>query len=120
MSWYTLEALGITYMISGSPASIYYGEPRFTQDIDVVAEVTRAHVVSLQQSFPLPDFCLSEDSVREAIASRGQFDIIHAPSGLKLDVMTRRTPPAIASSWSSASVSRRSRNGMPISPERRT
>ena len=31
------EALGIEYMISGSQASIFYGEPQLTQDIDVVA-----------------------------------------------------------------------------------
>jgi hypothetical protein len=89
----TLEALGISYMISGSQASIYYGEPRLTQDIDVVADVSLAHVVSLQQSFPLPDFYLSEDAVREAIATRGQFNVIHAPSGLKVDVMIPKDTP---------------------------
>src|SRR3989442_6134172 len=30
-----MDALGIAYTIAGSQASIYYGEPRFTQDIDV-------------------------------------------------------------------------------------
>ncbi len=45
------EALGIEYMISGSQASIFYGEPRFTQDIDVVAEVTPTHVPGLLERF---------------------------------------------------------------------
>jgi len=30
------EALGTDYMISGSHASIYYGEARLTRDVDVI------------------------------------------------------------------------------------
>ena len=33
----TLERLGIQYLVTGSMASIAYGEPRFTNDIDIVA-----------------------------------------------------------------------------------
>jgi hypothetical protein len=36
-----MDALGIAYMIAGSQASIYYGEQRFTQDIDVVGRPSR-------------------------------------------------------------------------------
>src|SRR6266498_4963933 len=32
-----LEALDIPYMIGGAQAALYYGEPRLTRDIDVVA-----------------------------------------------------------------------------------
>jgi hypothetical protein len=32
----TLEALATEYMIGGSQAAMYYGEPRLTRDIDVV------------------------------------------------------------------------------------
>jgi len=35
----TLERLGIGYQITGSNATIAYGEPRFTNDIDVVVEM---------------------------------------------------------------------------------
>lgn len=87
------ETLGIDYMISGSQASIYYGEPRFTQDIHVVADVTPAHVLALREQFPFPEFYLSEDAVREAIQTRGQFNIIHPTSGLKIDVMLRKDTP---------------------------
>lgn len=87
------EALRIDYMISGSQASIYYGEPRFTQDIDVVADVTPAHVLALLQRFPFPEFYLSEDAVREAIQARGQFSIIRPASGLKIDVLLVKHTP---------------------------
>lgn len=89
----TFEALRIGYMISGSQASIYYGEPRFTQDIDVVADITPAHVPALLGRFPFPEFSLSEDAVHEAIQARGQFNIIHPTSGLKIDVMLVKHTP---------------------------
>jgi hypothetical protein len=87
------EALGIDYMISGSQASIYYGEPRFTQDIDIVAHLDAAHVPGLLTRFPPPDFYVAEDAVREAIAAHGQFNIIHPDSGLKVDVIVRKDTP---------------------------
>lgn len=34
-----LERLGIPYFVTGSTASIVYGEPRLTNDIDIVAAV---------------------------------------------------------------------------------
>ena len=35
-----LDAVGVAYMIGGSQASMYYGEPRLTRDVDVVVELT--------------------------------------------------------------------------------
>ncbi len=89
----TFEALGIDYMISGSQASIYYGEPRFTQDIDVVVDIKPSHVPSLLGRFPSTEFYLNEEAVREAIRDRGQFNIIHPASGLKIDVVLRKDTP---------------------------
>ncbi|MCL5676852.1 MAG: hypothetical protein M1602_03105, partial [Firmicutes bacterium] len=34
-----LESLGLDYMVGGSQASIYYGEPRQTNDVDIVDPV---------------------------------------------------------------------------------
>lgn len=87
------EALGIEYMIGGSQASIYYGEPRFTQDIDVVADVALSHLPGLIERFPFPEFYLSEEAAREAITHRGQFNIIHPASGLKVDVLLKKDSP---------------------------
>jgi len=33
-----LEQLGVRYFITGSTATIFFGEPRFTNDLDVVAD----------------------------------------------------------------------------------
>ncbi len=86
----TLESLGIDYMVSGSQASIYYGEPRMTQDIDLIAEVTLAHLPGLLDRFASPEFYLSEEAARDAVLAHGQFNIIHSPTGLKIDVVVRK------------------------------
>ncbi len=86
-----LEALGIRYMIGGSQASIYYGEPRFTQDIDIVAELEADHIRGLLQRFPPSDFYLSGEAAREAVATCGQFNIIHPASGVKIDVFVNKS-----------------------------
>ena len=82
-----LEELGLTYFITGSMATIMYGEPRFTNDIDVVARIDEQHVAALRQAFPLPEFYLSADAIRDAVRFSSQFNIIHPSSGLKIDVM---------------------------------
>jgi hypothetical protein len=88
-----MDALGIAYMIAGSQASIYYGEPRFTQDIDVVADVNASHVQGLLASFPAAEYYISEEAVREAIQTGGQFNIINPAAGLKIDVMVKKDSP---------------------------
>jgi len=81
------ESLGIQYFVTGSIASIFYGEPRFTNDIDVVADIREAHISGLLKLFPDDEFYISEDAVRDAIKHKHQFNIIHPASGLKIDVI---------------------------------
>lgn len=81
-----LERLQIPYFITGSMAAIAQGEPRYTNDIDVVAEISSADVEPLQAAFPAPEFYLSESALREAISSRRQFNVIHIATGLKIDL----------------------------------
>ncbi len=37
-----LEGLGLGYMITGGVASVIYGDPRFTRDIDLILELREA------------------------------------------------------------------------------
>lgn len=84
------DSIGIDYMIGGSQASVYYGEPRFTQDIDIVARLRREDLPALAEAFPDPEFYLDPDTAAEAIDTRGQFNIIHPSSGLKVDVFVSK------------------------------
>lgn len=81
------ESRGIPYRIVGSMASIAYGENRFTNDIDVVADLQPGHVDDLCIQFPPPDYYVARQAVEAAIRDRSQFNIIHIPAGLKIDVM---------------------------------
>jgi hypothetical protein len=81
-----LEELGIAYMIGGSLASSAYGEPRLTNDIDVVADLGLEHLQGLIAKFPQTEFYIEPESIRDAIARKGQFNIIHPSSGYKIDI----------------------------------
>jgi hypothetical protein len=83
----TFEQLGVAYLITGSTATIFFGEARFTTDIDVVAKLSDEHVPALMKAFPPTEYYLSEAAARTAIRTHGQFNIIHPESGLKIDVM---------------------------------
>jgi hypothetical protein len=83
----TLEWLGIDDLVTGSMATIAYGEPRFTNDLDVVIPPPMERVEAFCAAFPEEDFYLSRDAVREAVLRRRQFNIIHFASGLKIDVI---------------------------------
>jgi hypothetical protein len=83
----SLERLHLRYLITGSQATIAYGEPRLTNDIDVLVALDDSHTDVFVAAFPESEFYLSRDAVREAIRDRGMFNIIHPGSGLKIDVI---------------------------------
>lgn len=88
-----LERLKIPYLVTGSVAAMAYGEPRLTNDIDVVAHVREGHIPDLVMTFPPDEFYLSEEGIRDAIRHQGQFNIIHPESGLKVDVIIPKGTP---------------------------
>jgi hypothetical protein len=47
-----LNRAGIRYMIGGSVAAIFYGEPRLTHDVDIVVVLTAPDIRQLPHIFP--------------------------------------------------------------------
>lgn len=82
-----LERLGLRYLVTGSTVTIFYGEPRFTNDIDIVVLLPPDAVSALCREFPERDFYVSEAAARDAVHRHSQFNIIHPASGLKIDVI---------------------------------
>ncbi len=82
-----LERLNLPYFITGSTVTIFYGEPRFTNDIDVVVDLPESIVSEFCRQFHEDGFYISEAVARDAIRRRSQFNIIHPGSGLKIDVI---------------------------------
>lgn len=84
------DRLGVSYRIVGSMASMAYSEPRFTNGIDFLVDLKPEHVPGLYAEFLGPDFYLSTSAAYDAIRQRRQFNILHIPSGLKVDVIQRK------------------------------
>lgn len=94
-----LEQLHIPYLVTGSTASIFFGEPRFTNDIDVVLELGAVNLSELCSAFPESDFYLSREAATEAFRRRGQFNLIHPRSGLKVDLIVAEGDPFDLEQW---------------------
>lgn len=100
-----LERLGITYMLVGSLASGTYGEPRLTQDIDIVIDATPPQIRSLCSAFDPGEFYVSTEAALQALRlPAGQFNVIDPTSGNKIDFMIARTDP-----WGREQIARRHR-----------
>lgn len=91
-----LETLRVRYLISGSVASMLYGEPRITHDVDLIVFLRDTDVATLGEAFPAESFYVPPPEViRVEIARerRGHFNLIHVPTGLKADCYTSGDDP---------------------------
>ncbi len=79
------ERLRIPYLTVGSMATISFGDPRLTNDVDVVIDLRQNQIEQFCASFPAPEFYLSKSAVESAVIRKRQFNIIHPSSGLKID-----------------------------------
>ncbi len=84
-----LEAAEIPYLVTGAVASMAYGEPRLTHDIDLILELKRKDAARLHQAFAGEQFYCPPQEVIEAEAARrtrGRFNLIHYETGYKADI----------------------------------
>ncbi len=99
-----LEEAGIDYMITGSIASSFYGEPRSTQDIDVVVVIEKSKAKQLIKAFPSPDYYLTEESIFEAIEFKNMFNLLEAEHGGKVDFWILKEEPFDRSRFSRRNI----------------
>ncbi len=89
-----LEEAKIPYMVVGSLSSIVYGEPRMTKDMDIVIDVPVQDSSKFEFYFPFQGFyCPPADILKDEVINRGQFNLVHHESGLKIDVIIRKQSP---------------------------
>ena len=86
----TLGRLRIPYLLCGSVASGGYGEPRMSRDIDFVIALPREKATILCDTFPAPEFVVSNAAAIEAVRSEKQFSVRHLASGNKIDFLIAR------------------------------
>jgi hypothetical protein len=86
------EKESIEYLVGGSIASTIHGEPRFTQDVDLVVQLRNEHIPMLQESLG-SRFYMSEVALEEAIQRRTCANLIHNATGFKVDLMIFKGRP---------------------------
>ena len=79
------DQLDVAYVVGGSLASSFHGIPRATQDVDIIAEMTEAHVPGFVAALR-DTFYLDEGAIRDAIARRRSFNVVHLGSYFKADI----------------------------------
>ncbi|MFA6563721.1 MAG: hypothetical protein WCV00_17590 [Verrucomicrobiia bacterium] len=87
-----LNRCGVTYYLTGSMASNYWGIPRTTHDLDFVVQLSPAAVPDIVRAFS-GDFCMDEAAVRAAFQPPHQFNAIDTRSALKVDFWLPASTP---------------------------
>ena len=80
-----LDALGIHYVVGGSIAAAFVGEPRSTNDVDIAADLQPEQLDRLMLKLRT-DFYVPESLARAAIESSSSFNLISNDSALKVDL----------------------------------
>lgn len=103
-----LNRLHLPYMVTGGVASVVYGEPRFTRDIDLVialqpGDARRFAGAWSSEAFYVPPIeVIAEESARPA---HGHFNMVHHETTMRADVYLPGEDPLNA--WALAHVVRR-------------
>jgi hypothetical protein len=81
-----LGELGLRYHFTGGIASSYYGDPRFTQDVDLVIQLTsdRPETTDLLDRLS-SGYLIEEQVARDAISRSGLFQALDEASMVKID-----------------------------------
>ena len=87
-----LNRAEITYYLTGSMASNYWGIPRTTHDLDFVIQLPPSTIGKIVSAFS-PDYYIDEAAVRAAYRPPHQFNAIDTRSALKVDFWLPQPAP---------------------------
>jgi hypothetical protein len=85
----TFNKLGVRYVVTGAVATIIYGVPRLTHDIDMVVELKKVDIDNIIKGFDESEFyCPPREIIGIEIGrtERGHFNIIHKTTAYKADI----------------------------------
>ena len=88
-----LQEAGIPFMLTGSVAAGYRGASRATMDVDAVIDPSPAQLQAFVQRVLDAGLYVSDDAARDALATRGMFNVIDPDSGWKADLIVRKDRP---------------------------
>ncbi|MEO5965353.1 MAG: hypothetical protein ABIR11_07810 [Candidatus Limnocylindrales bacterium] len=87
-----LDRAAVPYMITGSLASTFHGEPRATRDIDIVIDPSPAGLDRLVDGLRDGGFYVDRDAAEDALRDRTSFHAI-GDAAAKVDFIVRRDRP---------------------------
>jgi hypothetical protein len=90
-----LTERGIRFHLTGGVTSIAYGEPRMTQDVDVVVDPVplAAGLAGFLAAVEATGFLVEPENVRQAVKDRGMFQLFDLAESLKVDLYPRELIP---------------------------
>lgn len=88
-----LDRAEIPHMLAGSFASSYHGDPRTTNDIDLVIDPTRAAFERFVHGLDPHRYYVSEPTALAPFANRTQFNVVMLESGWRADLILRKDRP---------------------------
>jgi hypothetical protein len=80
-----LDRAHIAYMLTASYASSVHGNPRASQDIDIVIAPNRPQLLALLKLLPDTEYYVSDEAALDALARRSQFNVVDFATGWKVD-----------------------------------
>lgn len=83
-----IERVGGEYFVGGSIASSLQGEPRATNDVDLVVELPLGKISAFRRALG-EDFELDLDMLRNALRTASSANAFHLPSVTKIDFFGR-------------------------------
>lgn len=89
----TLERLDVPYVVIGAFAGVSYGVTRVTADVDIVVDLSEAHIQALAEAYPPPRFYADPEQMRESIYLGMMFNIIDTTAGRKVDLIPLTMKP---------------------------
>lgn len=84
-----LDQAKIPHMLTGSMAMNFYGHARATNDFDIVVEIRPSDSEKVIRLFE-KDFYISPETVIQAVAQGGLFNIIDNRTVFKIDLIVRK------------------------------
>lgn len=92
-----LGEIGVSFYLTGGLVSSFYGEPRFTQDIDLVLQIPDSFSMDSFLDAVSPEYFADRDQIENAIRERGMAQILHEPRFVRIDLHLGELVPGAVS-----------------------
>jgi len=84
-----LDKSSVPYMLSGSIGSGFHGQPRATNDADIIIDPSNEQLISFVSSLG-PDYYVNKEAAIQALNDNSMFNIIDIQTGWKADLIIRK------------------------------